>query len=219
MVFVGAVTALVIAALFGIQNAYAAITSSLQFGDSGQQVTELQTFLATDSSIYPSGLITGYFGSLTQAAVQQFQAKQGIVSSGSPDTTGYGRVGPQTRARINALSGSGSNVTWDTVPVLSTPAVQVTNTSATVTFFTNENTQGQVYWSPSPIQSDEATGPHQTPFISGMLALDAAGSVTNHNVVVSGLQPNTLYYFVVRVIDSGGNITMTLPATFRTNSF
>src|SRR3989338_3353950 len=33
-------------------------------------------------------------------AVQRWQAKQGIVSSGSSETTGYGAVGPQTRASI-----------------------------------------------------------------------------------------------------------------------
>ena len=45
--------------------------------------------------------ITGYYGSLTTRAVQLFQAKYGIISSGSPFTTGYGFVGPKTRAKLN----------------------------------------------------------------------------------------------------------------------
>lgn len=46
---------------------------------------------------------TGNFLGLTQAAVQTFQRKYGIVSSGTPATTGYGRVGPKTRAKLNEL--------------------------------------------------------------------------------------------------------------------
>ncbi len=85
-----------------------AIAPTLKQGSSGAAVTQLQQFLARDPSVYPEGLVTGYFGSLTQAAVQRFQAKNGIVSSGSPSTTGYGQVGPKTAAVILAQCGGGS---------------------------------------------------------------------------------------------------------------
>jgi len=203
----------------GAQNAIAAVTTTLDFGSSGSQVTELQTYLATSASIYPEGLITGYYGPLTQAAVQRFQAAQGIVSSGSPTTTGYGRVGPMTIARLNILMGGvASNITWDTVPVQSNISLQYTNTTATYSWTTNEQTRGQVYWSTQPIQSDEATGPHQTPYVSGTLAVDAGGLQTNHSVTVSNLQTNTTYYYLVRSIDSVGNITMIWPRSFTTSN-
>lgn len=64
------------------------------------EVTRLQQFLAQDSSIYPAGLITGFFGPMTEAAVQRWQARNGVVSSGSADTTGYGYVGPRTRGAM-----------------------------------------------------------------------------------------------------------------------
>lgn len=211
---------IIVCASFYALNAEAAITSSLDLGSTGSQVTELQTYLSTNASYYPSGLVTGYFGPLTEAGVQKFQVAQGIVTSGTPATTGYGRVGPTTMARINALNGGGgttNNTSWDTVPVMSTPNVNVTNTTATVTWNTNELTTGQVYWSTSFIQSDEATGPRQMPFIGGTLALDAGGIQSSHNVMVSNLQANTVYYYVIRSIDSGGNITMTNPVSFRTN--
>lgn len=202
----------------GVQSASAAITSSLDFGSRGSQVTELQTYLATNASIYPSGLITGYFGPLTQAGVQRFQAAQGIVSAGTPETTGYGRVGPQTMARINSLLGSGGGQTsWDTSPSLSNPTVQQSNTTATFTWATNEPTQGQVYWSTSPLQFNEATGPRQQPYVSGTLALDAGGLQTNHTVTVSNLQANTTYHYLVRSVDNVGNMSMIWPSTFRTN--
>ncbi|MEK7643090.1 MAG: fibronectin type III domain-containing protein [Patescibacteria group bacterium] len=214
----GTVTATLFISFFGIQTAYAAITNHLDLGATGSEVTQLQTYLATNASIYPSGLITGFFGPLTQAGVQRFQAAQGIVSSGTPETTGYGRVGPTTMARINALMGSGSQVSWDTVPVLSTPQVERTNTTATFTWTTNEPTQGQVYWDTTALRADEATGPRQQPYVSGALALDAGGSQTNHTVTVSNLQPNTLYHYLVRGVDSVGNMSMVWPNTFRTNN-
>jgi peptidoglycan hydrolase-like protein with peptidoglycan-binding domain len=214
---VGTLAAMSLILMLGIQSASAAITVSLDFGDTGSQVTELQTYLATNSTIYPSGLVTGYFGPLTQAAVQRFQNAQGIVSSGNPESTGYGRVGPLTMARINALLGGGSPITWDATPVLTNPTVQVTNTTVTIAWISNEQTQGQVYWSASPLVFYEANGPRQQPYVSGTLALDAGGSQTNHTVTVSNLQANTVYYYLVRGVDNGGNMSMIWPSTFRTN--
>jgi peptidoglycan hydrolase-like protein with peptidoglycan-binding domain len=76
-------------------------THNLQLGDSGEDVTQLQTFLrAQGADIYPEGLITGYFGNLTKLAVQRFQEKYNIAKSGD---AGYGYVGPKTRAKINSL--------------------------------------------------------------------------------------------------------------------
>lgn len=207
------------ASFIAVQTAHAQITSSLDRGSTGSQVTELQTFLSGNSNFYPSGLITGFFGPLTEGGVQKFQISESIVTSGTPATTGFGRVGPTTMARINSQNGGGVvyNGNWNTVPVMSIPVVSKTNTTATYTWNTNEVTTGQVFWDTVNIQSDEATGPNQTPYISGTLALDAGGMQTNHTVTVSNLQSNTVYFFVVRSIDNVGNITMTMPTWFRTN--
>ena len=64
----------------------ASLTEDLSLGSTGEEVTLLQTLLAKDTSIYPDGLITGYFGGLTRQAVRRFQAKYGISQ--------VGRVGP-----------------------------------------------------------------------------------------------------------------------------
>ena len=66
-------------------------------------VSNLQQALKTDSSIYSEGLVTGYFGPATLRAVQKFQEKYGLASSGVP---GYGNVGPKTRIKLNELYGS-----------------------------------------------------------------------------------------------------------------
>ena len=78
----------------------------LSAGSTGNDVTALQNFLKSQGTeIYPEGLVTGYFGPLTKSAIQKFQAKYDIVSSGDEVTTGYGFVGPKTRAKINELLG------------------------------------------------------------------------------------------------------------------
>lgn len=216
--FGGIVAIMLFISLFAIQSASAAIMSSLDLGSTGSDVTELQTYLAKSASIYPSGLITGYFGPLTQAAVQRFQAEQGIVSSGSPSTTGYGRVGPTTMLKINSLLGSnGDQLSWDTAPILSSTVISPTNTSATLTWTTNELTQGQVYYDASPLRLNEATGPRQLPYVSGSSVVDSSGLQTTHMVMIQNLQPNTLYYYLTRGIDSTGNMSMTWPSSFHTN--
>ncbi len=211
---VGAIVFLV--SFLMLQKADAAIFSQLDLGDTGSEVTELQTYLATNASIYPEGLITGYFGPLTQAAVQRFQSAQGIVSSGSPDTTGYGRVGPQTIARLNTLMGGGVSTTWDTVPILSNTRVQYNKTSATISWSTNESAQGQVFYSTAPLAMSEATGPRQQPYVSGSQLIGTAGQI-NHSITLQNLEPNTTYYYLTRAVDSVGNMSMTWPSTFRTN--
>lgn len=79
----------------------AQISSTLSFGSRGNDVTLLQAFLI-QKGLLPQGSATGYFGAQTRLAVQQFQSSQGIVSSGSEATTGFGAVGMRTRAAIAA---------------------------------------------------------------------------------------------------------------------
>jgi len=58
-------------------------------------VAFLQRFLTQRfSNYYPQGLVTGYYGNATQAAIKRYQAAHGISQ------TGY--VGPLTRAAIEA---------------------------------------------------------------------------------------------------------------------
>lgn len=74
------------------------LEKTLQRGLSGEDVKRLQEWLARDRSIYPEGLVTGYFGSATERAVRSFQEKHGIES--------IGVVGPKTRAAL-ATGGEG----------------------------------------------------------------------------------------------------------------
>lgn len=195
----------------------AMISKQLDLGSKGQEVTDLQTYLAGTPAWYPSGLVTGYFGTLTQQGVQKFQTAQNLVSSGTPSSTGYGRVGPMTMNRLNELMNAGNQSYSETVPVLSPLMIQTTPTTVTFSWTTNEPTTGQIYWDATPIRADEATGPGQTPFVSGNLALDAGGKQTYHTVTISSLMPNTTYYYFGRSIDVSGDMSVYLERSFHTN--
>ncbi|MBI2017450.1 peptidoglycan-binding protein [Candidatus Daviesbacteria bacterium] len=55
--------------------------------ESIEQIKILQTALATDKDIYPEGIISGNYGSLTQAAVKRFQRKHELGETGSVDSS------------------------------------------------------------------------------------------------------------------------------------
>jgi len=77
-------------------------TTLLYVGMRGVAVSNLQGVMIAQGYLAPQ-YATGYFGLLTQRAVQAFQCAKGIVCSGSPFTNGYGLVGVRTRAALNAL--------------------------------------------------------------------------------------------------------------------
>ena len=82
----------------------------------GEEVKRLQAFLKTLPGIYPSGLVTGYFGPQTEAAVRRFQRQQGLTENGI--------VGPLTRARLNALSANCVSAPLE-IPVAASSVVPV----------------------------------------------------------------------------------------------
>lgn len=169
-------------------------TAQLDPGARGSEVTKLQTFLSTRPDIYPSGLVTGYYGPLTRAAVVRLQAAYGLSQ--------VGRVGPLTIALLNSLQG-------DTVAsTLTSVNLAPSRNAAVITFATNEQTRGKVYYSPTPLIIAEAAGPGFAPSISGA-TIEESGMGMSHTLTIVGLQPNTTYYVVVQATDAYGNITVT----------
>ncbi len=81
-------------------------TNALFPGMQGPDVRTLQQLFASDAALYPEAIVNGFYGALTEAAVRRFQAKYGIVTTGTPSTTGYGVVGPLTLAKLNEVFGN-----------------------------------------------------------------------------------------------------------------
>ncbi|MFH1631642.1 MAG: fibronectin type III domain-containing protein [bacterium] len=73
----------------------------LYFGMKDPDVARLQEMLAKNPSIYPEGLVTGYYGPLTLAAVKRFQCAFGFRCGDLANLDGYGKTGPLTRAILN----------------------------------------------------------------------------------------------------------------------
>lgn len=67
---------------------------SLTQGERGDTVVALQDFLKKEG--YFNEESTGFFGSLTEGALQKWQSTRGVVSYGSPGVTGWGVMGPRT---------------------------------------------------------------------------------------------------------------------------
>ena len=117
-------------------------TQPLAIGSTGADVTALQTFLASDASIYPEGKITGYYGDLTKLAVGRFQVRYLQLIEGVAH--GFGEIGPRTLAVIRKQAGcpdqypsstppSSQNNANETVPASSSgPRVTISPVSVTM---------------------------------------------------------------------------------------
>jgi len=103
-------------------------TKTMKAGMTSVDVKRLQQILNSDSDtqIASSGVgspghETNYFGNLTREAIKKFQKKYNIVSSGTEATTGYGLVGPSTRAKLQeAFSQTPTTETQATIDALET---------------------------------------------------------------------------------------------------
>ncbi len=89
---------IVIVCLFLLSNAVAqaVVVADLKIGSTHPSVIALQSFLNAQQLLTTAP--TGYYGKATAEAVKKFQRREGLTPTGN--------VGPLTRLRIQALSGS-----------------------------------------------------------------------------------------------------------------
>jgi peptidoglycan hydrolase-like protein with peptidoglycan-binding domain len=182
------------------------LTRNLSMGSTGADVSSLQTFLAKDATLYPQGLVTGYFGFLTKSAVSNFQSRNGIDA--------VGIVGPITRPVLNIQMAGGVS-TSDDAALISNVSAYPSRTSASISWNTNEATKGTVYYSTSPLMMTEYTNSVQ---ISGTSVMTDSNLRYSQNISFSNLQPNTVYYYSVYSVNQVGNASLTWPATFQTGN-
>ncbi len=111
----GAVSAAPASANASAASPHAAISAqfaiALGVGMRGADVKRLQALLGVTQ--------TGYFGPQTRTAVEAFQAKYGIASSGTP---GYGLLGPKTRAKLAEVFSSSASTGVSTAAAATTTA-------------------------------------------------------------------------------------------------
>lgn len=176
------------------------LTTNLGPGSKGAAVTALQTALKTDASVYPEGIVSGFYGSLTTKAVQRFQAKYAIVSSGTPSATGYGAVGPKTRAKLNSVYGgtggtTGTGTTGTTAVGSGLTVSSVTQPSATLA----------------------PQGASRLPFVKVQLSASSDGDVTVKSLTVArqGLGDDAVFTDLALLDDNGMQIGLT--KTFNAN--
>jgi len=79
---------------------------SLSIGVRGSDVTALQQYLFAQGFLLVSP--TGYFGTLTKAAVGKWQSQNGVAAYGS---AGYGIFGPLSRASLSRMCGGTTTTT------------------------------------------------------------------------------------------------------------
>lgn len=200
-------TVAILSALFAAAPAFALneLTATVGPGASGGNVTSLQMFLATDATVYPEGIVSGFYGPLTVAAVQRFQCKRGIVCSGSAETNGYGRVGPRTLAEVHAsiAAGVGGASKDEFAPTISAGTIATTSNSVMLNWTTNEPARSRVMYGTS------------YPYLYAIAPsfVDATFD-TNANVVLTGLAPRANYYFVRESVDANGNLMWDIPRLF-----
>lgn len=196
--------------LSGVSMAYTQITNQLDPGAKGANVTNLQSFFADNASIYPEGLVTGYYGNLTTTAVNRFQATYGFNQ--------VGRVGPLTMAKINSLIANGG---WgdSLAPIMYSSTVNTGNNSATFSWSVNENSTAKVFYDTKPVVINEGDiNSVGFGIVSGNTASDDNVARTSQQVVISGLQANTKYYYMLVSKDTNGNVSVSnVNNTFTTN--
>lgn len=78
----------------------------LSFGETTNEVTYLQTALAKDGEFPKSVSTTGFYGSVTAAAVLKFQTKYAVAPEAELTQLAGKKVGPATREKLNELFGA-----------------------------------------------------------------------------------------------------------------
>lgn len=144
-------------------------SATLKKGTTNADVSTLQTMLKTDPVIYPAGLVTGYYGAATEAAVKNLQKKYSLPVTGIVDSATQEVLYPNpytTNVSISVIAPNGGEI-W--------------NAGNTV----------QVLWKStvSPIESVPTPEPLPTPMLmmNGSAATGAGGSagIASTNVIVS----------------------------------
>lgn len=223
-----------------------ALSVALRQGSKGEDVKILQAILAADASVYPQGLITGFFGSLTANAVARFQAKFGI--------SGETGIGAATLAKLNAEADSSLDIDVDAngntrpcaivppghliapgwlrvkadgtqiVPACQTLppgiAAQLSGSlslSGVVAVNVGSNS-ATVDWTTNVAATSKVFYSANAPVnMTTAATVSDNALVTAHVISLTGLTANTTYYFVVESRDASGVVMDSAQGSFTTS--
>lgn len=68
-----------------VQEVRAELKDGLKEGMSDDDIKKVQELLASDPSIYPKGIVSGYYGPLTKEAIKNLQRRHGLTETGEID--------------------------------------------------------------------------------------------------------------------------------------
>ncbi len=70
-----------------VADVHETLRTDLREGMTDDDIARVQELLASDPELYPEGYVTGYFGSLTSAALERFQARYELEVTGLLDNS------------------------------------------------------------------------------------------------------------------------------------
>jgi phosphodiesterase/alkaline phosphatase D-like protein len=151
-------------------------------------------------------------GSASVASENRFTTDHDITLSGlSANTTYYFLVESSDVAGNKSFSTQASFTTTAVTPDVTMPIVTnisasvTSNTSATITWNTNESATTKVWY-----QANSSA------VVGSSLSATADGLSTSHRVSLTGLAPNTTYFYVVESTDAAGNRSVSAQFSFTT---
>jgi len=206
--FVFAIAFIIVAPAFAQIATYSQIngTTTLKVGVSGGDVSTLQKFLASNKDIYASGLVTGYFGSMTKSAVKNFQYAYDLSIDGV--------AGAITKNKVNSLISDGRGMDIYS-PAINNLSVVTLGKNVTFTFTSNEAVKATVFYDTNRISWSDPVVSYGTPGISGTGVADNNFN-SNKQITLNNLSANTTYNYTVLATDASGNFSVVWPNRFTT---
>jgi peptidoglycan hydrolase-like protein with peptidoglycan-binding domain len=221
------------------------IKRHLWMGMWGDDIKELQELLASDPDIYPEGLITGYFGYLTQKAVRRFQQYACLDQ--------VGIVGPKTLAKIREILEEGNGNSWKiprglliapgirkklgcwpghifpfckkwgcptTTPATTTPTTTPDTIAPVISGLSATNTTAtttKIIWTTDEEADGKLWYSTSSPIIaSSTPKATSSDLVLSHEFEVSGLSASTTYYYLISSSDETANTAVSTEKLFTT---
>ncbi|MEK7584900.1 MAG: peptidoglycan-binding protein [Patescibacteria group bacterium] len=223
------------------------LTKQWSKGSRHDEIKTLQRLLSTDTEIYPEGVITGYYGPLTEKAVRKMQKKAGLPETGQLDS--------QTISRINEILKNGAGKSGKIPPgLLHAPGIwkkmgtttcpngydcdddndddgdddgddrgDKDKTAPVITSKSVSNittSSAVVTWLTNEMTTGKVHYALTTPVVGqggGLVQFDNTLGTTS-SVNLSGLTASTTYYYYIKTQDQSGNSVTTPDASFMTSN-